>query len=179
MFTSQLPRGYSLAQFKSQDRNALVAHLNDRELYERTLRIPFPYTAAAADEWLAIASRNDPSSINWAIRNEHDELIGGVGLDRPSSQYFSHRAELGYWLARPYWNQGIMSSVVPVVCQFAFETLAIAKVTAHVFAFNVASARVLEKGGFELEGTLKQHYHKDGQLIDSKVYGRCSDSLAR
>ena len=46
-----------LSEFRSSDKEALVLHLNDRDIYDRTLRIPFPYTEAAADEWLALYAK--------------------------------------------------------------------------------------------------------------------------
>jgi RimJ/RimL family protein N-acetyltransferase len=46
----------------------------------------------------------------------------------------------------------------------------LAKITAHVFAFNTASARVLEKCGFVQEGHLRNHHQKDGNLIDARLY---------
>ena len=95
--------------------------------------------------------------------------LEGTGLGR------SHRCEIGYWLAKPYWGRGIMTAVVRAICRHAFDNLGLGKITAHVFSFNDASARVLEKCGFEQEGFLRQHYLKDGQLIDVKAYGlvRC------
>lgn len=108
--------------------------------------------------------------VNWAIRKEADKLIGGIGLEGPGLDR-SHRAEIGYWLAKPYWGQGIMTAVVKVVCKHSFESLGIGKITAHVFSFNNASARVLEKCGFEQEGYLKKHFVKNGRFIDAKSYG--------
>jgi hypothetical protein len=46
-----------LSELRSSDKDALIAHLNDPDIYERTLRIPFPYTDAAADEWLALVAK--------------------------------------------------------------------------------------------------------------------------
>src|ERR1019366_5231205 len=42
-----------LSEFRPSDKPALVEHLNDRDIYDRTLRIPYPYTENDADEWLA------------------------------------------------------------------------------------------------------------------------------
>jgi RimJ/RimL family protein N-acetyltransferase len=64
-----------------------------------------------------------------------------------------------------------MTVVVKKTCELAFHEWGLAKITAHVFAFNPASARVLEKCGFEQEGYLKKHFLKDGQFIDANVYG--------
>lgn len=49
--------------------------------------------------------------------------------------------------------------------------LGLGKITAHVFSFNDASARVLEKCGFEQEGYLTKHFVKHGRLIDAQAFG--------
>jgi ribosomal-protein-alanine N-acetyltransferase len=64
-----------------------------------------------------------------------------------------------------------MTAVVAFVCRFAFREFGLAKVTAHVFAQNEPSIRVLEKCGFEAEGYLRKHFLRDGQFHDAKVYG--------
>ena len=66
-----------------------------------------------------------------------------------------------------------MSAVVATVCRHAFETLGLVKLTANVFSFNESSARVLKKCGFEQEGFLRKNILKDGEFIDSMVFGRC------
>ena len=101
-------------------------------------------------------------------------MIGGIGFDDIEIGK-SHRAEVGYWLAKPYWNRGIMTAVVRRICQHAFESWGLVKIAAHVFYFNTASARVLEKCGFQQEGFLRKHHLKDGQLIDAFVYGLVRD----
>src|SRR5438874_1563056 len=61
-----------LSEFRSSDKEALILHLNDREIYDRTLRIPFPYTEAAADEWLALYAKTTEQlgrPVNFAIRS--------------------------------------------------------------------------------------------------------------
>lgn len=161
-----------LSEFRSSDKDSLLAHLNDRDIYERTLRIPFPYTEADADEWLALVAkiiRQQGRPVQWAIRNADDALIGGCGFDGFQVGK-SHRAEVGYWLARPFWGRGIMTAVVQRVCLNAFKELGLAKITAHVFPHNPASARVLEKCGFQEEGFLRKHFLKDGQLIDARLF---------
>jgi RimJ/RimL family protein N-acetyltransferase len=161
-----------LTEFRSSDRDALVAHLNDRDIYERTLRIPFPYTEADADEWLAVGAKitqQQGQPVHFVIRGPDDGLIGGCGLDGFQLGY-SHRAEIGYWLAKPYWGRGIMTAVVQRVCRHAFDELGLSKITAHVFSFNAASARVLQKSGFVQEGLLREHYLKDGKLIDARLF---------
>jgi RimJ/RimL family protein N-acetyltransferase len=163
---------FHLSAFQASDREALVGHLNDREIYERTLRIPFPYTDNAADEWLAFVAKfthHQGRPVHWAIRGADGILIGGCGFDGFQVGR-SHRAELGYWLAKPYWGRGIMTAVVQRLCRHAFDEFELAKITAHVFSYNPASARVLEKSGFEQEGFLRKHFLKDGKFIDARLF---------
>jgi RimJ/RimL family protein N-acetyltransferase len=149
-----LANGIRLTEIRRSDQDALIEFLNDRDIYDRTLRIPFPYTAADAERWFCIVenlTKQNGQPVNWAIRNETHKLIGGVGLEG-LGLYRSHRAEIGYWLAKPFWGRGIMTAMVKEVCRHAFDNLGLEKITAHVFSFNSASARVLEKCGFEQEG---------------------------
>ena len=161
-----------LSEFRSSDRQALIEHLNERDIYERTLRIPFPYTEEDADEWLALVAKSTQQQgrpVHFAIRNAADASIGGCGFDGFQIGK-SHRAEVGYWLAKPFWGRGIMTAVVQRVCRHAFEDFGLAKITAHVFSHNPASARVLQKCGFQEEGYLRKHYLKDHKLIDARLF---------
>jgi RimJ/RimL family protein N-acetyltransferase len=161
-----------LTEFRDSDKPALIEHLQEKEIFDRTLRIPYPYTEKDAEEWLGIVAKTTQQQgcpVQWAIRNANDYLIGGTGFDGFQVGK-SHRAEIGYWLAKPYWNRGIMSAVVQRVCQYAFEKFGLVKITAHVFTTNPASARVLIKCGFEQEGFLKKHYVKGEQYLDAKLY---------
>jgi RimJ/RimL family protein N-acetyltransferase len=161
-----------LSEFRSSDKDALIAHLNDRDIYDRTLRIPFPYTEASAEEWFALRAKITEQQgclVSWAIRGDDDALIGGCGF-QDFQVGESHRAEIGYWLAKPYWGRGIMTAVVARLCRHAFEEFGLAKITAHVFSHNPASARVLQKCGFQEEGFLRKHYLKDDRFIDARLF---------
>jgi RimJ/RimL family protein N-acetyltransferase len=176
--TLQVDDRIQLTAFRRSDKAALVEHLNDKEIYDRTLRIPYPYTEAHAEEWLARAeildAREGPKT-GWAIRSEAGLLMGGIGF-KDVEIGKTHGAEIGYWLAKPYWGQGIMTAVVTKACEFAFSELGLAKITAQVFALNTASTRVLEKCGFEMEGYLKKHCWKGERAIDVRAYAKLRDS---
>jgi RimJ/RimL family protein N-acetyltransferase len=162
-----------LSEVLASDKPALVEHLNDQAIYDRTLRIPFPYTDASADEWLALVAKiteQQGRPVHFAIRSTADALIGACGFDGLQVGQ-SHRAEVGYWLARPFWGRGIMTAVVRRVCRHAFEEFGLVKITAQVASHNPASARVLEKCGFEQEGFLRKHFLKDGRFMDVRLFG--------
>lgn len=159
-----------LSEIRPGDKAAFVKHLNDKDIYRNTLRIPYPYTDDDAEKFISIvteATAKHGHPVHFAIRDQDDQLIGGCGFDGLT---YGHRAEIGYWLAKPYWGRGIMTEVVRSACEFALAEWKLVRITAHVFDFNQASARVLEKSGFEFEGLLRKHHRKDGKFIDSKLY---------
>jgi len=161
-----------LSEFEPSDQAACVEHLKEKEIYDHTLRIPFPYTEAHFQEWLQIVektTRQQGRIVQWAIRNEEGSLIGGCGFhDFQLGE--SHRAEIGYWLAKPCWGLGIMTAVVRTLCDLAFAEFGLVKIVAHVFANNPASVRVLEKCGFEQEGYLRKHHVKDKHFVDARLF---------
>lgn len=167
--------GFALSPITSGDKVAYVQHLNDREIYLRTLNIPFPYDTAAADWWIgAVAEstqRNSGKAVSLAIRDAKGMLVGGIGFDGLVIGK-THRAEIGYWLAKLYWGKGIMTAAVAKACDLGFSEYRLEKITAHIFAFNTASQRVLEKNGFLQEGELRRHYLKDGEVYDGKLFAR-------
>jgi len=159
-----------LSEIRASDKSAFVTLLNDKDIYDNTLRIPYPYTETDADDFIGIAAEATAKHghpVHFAIRDESEQLIGGCGFDGLS---YGHRAEIGYWLAKLYWGQGIMTDVVRAVCEYAVNEWKLVRITAHVFDFNHASARVLEKNGFQFEGLLRQHHKKDEKFLDSKLY---------
>jgi len=165
--------GISLSLIQMADKTAMIHHLRDREIYEQTAVIPYPYTEADADWWINhhIESRKTrDDDLVAAIRNSESELIGVIGAHviGPGSM---HRAEFGYWLAKPYWGQGIMTDTVDAFVRYLFDELRLMKICADVFEFNTGSVRVLEKNGFKREGFFRKHYLKDGNLIDAYAYG--------
>jgi RimJ/RimL family protein N-acetyltransferase len=161
-----------LSEFQPSDKAAVVEHFKAKEIYDLTLRIPFPYTEDHFEAWLEIvekATKQQGRPIHWAIRNEQGFLIGGCGFNGFQIGE-THQAEIGYWLAKPYWGRGIMTAVVGKACEFAFAEFGLLKITANVFAGNAASAKVLAKCGFVQEGYLRKHHLKEGKFLDARLF---------
>lgn len=168
----------SLTEFRRRDIPRLVEYLADPDIYAMTLRIPKDYGTADAERWFEILKELEASPAlnhHWAIRDQNGTLIGGIGLE--GTALAPHRAELGYWLGKPFWGRGMMTDVVQTVCRRAFDHLGLSKLTAYVFACNDASASVLKKSGFRQEGFLPQHHLKDGRLVDAKIFGLTHGTL--
>ena len=78
-------------------------------------------------------------------------------------------AEIGYWLGEDHWGRGLATEAVRAITDHAFAHHDICRIYAHVFEWNAASARVLEKVGYVFEGRLKS-VTKDGKTIDQLMY---------
>jgi RimJ/RimL family protein N-acetyltransferase len=161
-----------LDQPNKKDKKNLILYLTDKEIYNNTLRLPYPYTLKDAEWWIKFVDENKKKSgllLNFAIRNKEKQLIGGISYHMKYG-LTSHKDELGYWLARNYWNKGIMSNVVKKFCDYGFDSLNLIRIEATVFESNISSCKVLEKCGFEFEGLLKKYYLKDGNFINVRLY---------
>lgn len=97
--------------------------------------------------------------------------VGGIGL-RPGEDVHRLTAEFGYWLAEEFWDQGIMSEVVIAFVDYCFANFPLNRIFAAAYANNPASARVLEKAGFVLEGRLRKNVIKDEKILDSLLYAK-------
>ncbi len=175
----KISESFYITDILPSDKAAFVEHLREKQIYDQTLNIPFPYTEADADWWIANVAEETQKqgrSVNWAIRRSDGFLVGGIGYHHFQVSK-SHKAEIGYWLAKPFWKQGIMTEAVKLVTEFGFCELKLLRQTANVFVFNSGSARVLEKAGYQLEGTLKNFYKKDGRVFDGKLYAITRDSV--
>lgn len=147
------------------DRDELVQIANDREIWRNlTDRFPHPYTAADAEEWLAACEAEEEPTRSFAVEVD-GRLAGGAGVKVRGSQR-SGSAEIGYWLGRLFWGRGVATAITQALSAYAFETFDLERVEANVFGWNPASAWVLEKAGFQLEGCLRRAVIRDGERTD-------------
>jgi len=144
--------------------------LNDKAILDN-LRdgIPYPYTEADAEAFLRQTLAAEAGS-QYAFAVLCDGAVAGsIGFLRKANV---HRltAELGYYIARPYWGRGIMTAAVRQGCGYVFAHTDIVRIFAEPFAFNLASCRVLEKAGFRFEGVLRENAVKHGRVEDMKMF---------
>ena len=136
--------------------------------------MPFPYTAADAAEYIKLMINADKNkTFAFAIVSD-DKVIGSIGAYRQNNIH-SKTAELGYYVAEPYWGKGIGTSAVEQTCNFIFSNTDIIRIFAEPFAQNIPSCRVLEKSGFSFEGTLRKSAVKNGTIVDMKMYSLVRD----
>lgn len=88
---------------------------------------------------------------------------------RPDAGNF--RADVGLWIGEPYQGKGYGTLVVRRLVDYGFEQLGLQKIDAYVFVGNLASRRIFEKNGFQLEGTIRSADSKRGRPIDEWLFG--------
>lgn len=163
---------YFLSEVNKKDKHNLVKYLNDYEIYKYTLNIPYPYTIKDAENWIKfvkIDKDNKGVLTHFCIRNKNLDLIGGISFHTKYGLN-SFKDEFGYWLAKDFWDKGIMTNVVKRFCKHGFENFNFKRLEATVFEDNPRSSRVLEKAGFQYEGTLRNYIEKDDKFINVKIF---------
>lgn len=160
--------------WEAGDAPSLAEFANDRRIW-LNLRdhFPHPYSLADANAFLAqVAGMRPRTSFAIAVDGK---AMGGIGYTR-HEDVERVGAEIGYWLAVPLWGRGIMASALAGVTAHAFrEHAELRRIYAVPFAWSAASARVLEKVGYKLEGRMRQSVIKDGRVTDQLLYAILRD----
>ena len=159
--------------WQASDVDSLVAHANNRKIW-MNLRdaFPHPYTRHDAREFIRVIRAREPET-TFAIA-VNGAAVGSIGfvmhadVERVS-------AEIGYWLAEPFWGRGITTDALKGVTEHAIATYGLTRIYALPFAWNTASCRVLEKAGYTLEARLRCSAIKDGRLTDQLQYAFIAD----
>src|SRR5690606_18362113 len=94
-------------------------------------------------------------------------LIGAVGLNLTGAH---RRAELGYWIAKSRWGQGIATEASRAVVAYGFDALGLQRIDARHFPENPASGAVMRKLGMQREGRLRAMVWRDGVPRDLELY---------
>lgn len=159
-----------LRPWETGDEQSLVDHANNPKIWENVRdRFPHPYTLKDAALWIRIAGA-DKSMLNLAIEYE-GEAAGAVGVVFKNDVH-RHSAEIGYWLGEKYWGKGITTRAVRALTDYVFQHYHIYRIYAGIFEYNHASARVLEKAGYDLEARLKKNVTKNGKTVDELIFAK-------
>lgn len=172
----ELGHGLRLRRWQLDDAEPLQRHADDAEVARYTShRFPHPYTEADAMKFLRAQRRRRKLDPAFAIE-VNGEACGGIAA-HAGEGIDAHSAELGYWLGRARWGQGIMTRVVGAFWPWAMQELQLYRLFAHVVAENEASARLLRQHGFIEEGRMRRAVYKHGRLFDSLLFARTREQL--
>lgn len=159
-----------IRKWQLSDAADLAVALSNKKV-QNNLRdgLPYPYTEQDGEEYIsAVLSSDENETFVFAITVDN-KVIGSISVFRQGNIH-KQTAELGYYIAEEYWGKGIMTEAVKQICEYVFDKSDIIRIYAEPFAYNTASCRVLEKAGFQYEGTLRSNAVKNGKVIDMKMY---------
>jgi RimJ/RimL family protein N-acetyltransferase len=171
-----------LRPFALSDAHTVQRLAGDRKIAATTLNIPHPYEDGVAEAWIesqqeqfergelvsfavVLGERTGDSLIETA-------LVGSIGLH--ISQKHA-RAELGYWIGVPYWNQGYCTEAARAVVRYGIQTLGLNRIQSRHLVRNPASGRVMQKIGMRYEGTMRQAVLKWEVFEDVNLYAVLKD----
>lgn len=157
-----------LRPFRLSDADKLAEMANNKKI-SRNLRdgFPHPYTHEDAITFIRhCLEMHYDTFFAIEFRGEH---VGNISLS-PCGDVYRKSAEIGYFIAEPFWNKGIASAAVNMIVQFGFTSLGLMRIQTGVYEYNPASQRVLEKCGFVKEGVFKKAIYKERKLWDEVRY---------
>lgn len=158
------------------DAASLARVANDREVWRNlTDRFPHPYTVDDAVEWIERCEQQGEPPLQFAIVVD-DQIVGGAGFELGEGER-RRSVDIGYWLGSAYWGRGLASAVVDALTHYAFDTFDLNRIQASVFGWNRASAGVLHKCGYRIEGWRRLAVFKDGQYTDLLMWGLLREEL--
>lgn len=159
---------FTLRPFRPTDADALVKYANNPNIARfMTDMFPHPFTLDNANGFIKKTLSVDPIRIR-AIEMD-GEIAGAIGV-HPQEDIMRKNAELGYWLAEPFWGRGIMTEAIRQTIDYGFQSWDIDRIFARPFGSNIGSQRALEKAGFKLEAKFEKTIFKNGAYEDEYVY---------
>ncbi len=168
-----------LRPFTEADAADVEREAGNAEVARTLLTMPHPYPPGAALTWIAkhaeawSSEKELPLAITWRADGA---FIGVVALHFD----LAHKhAEIGYWISRDEWGQGITSEAALAMTRWAFAEAGLHRVFARHMQMNPASGAVMQRIGMKFEGTLRQHYWRDDQPHDFHLYGVLKDEFAQ
>lgn len=99
---------------------------------------------------------------------DNQQFYGAGGLNNLSKEH--KKAEIGFWLLKEFWGQGIMKEAMPLICNYGFNELALHRIEGFVESENTNCKKVMDQLNFNYEGTMKDCEIKNGKFISLDIY---------
>ena len=159
-----------------KDTTDIVRNINDLTVSRYTAHVPFPYHIKDAKKFIKRCrqrERHKPiTDMDFVIElRVTKRVIGGTGFIR--IDHFTGKADIGYWLGKNYWRQGIGYESVSALVKYAFTKLKLQRLEAAIYKGNRASQTLARKLGFKKEGVRRRASRSlaTGKLHDVMIYG--------
>ena len=159
---------FTLRPWAVNDLDSLVLYANNYKIAKfLSDGFPHPFTIEHGKNFIEAVTHDNPNLI-FAI-DVNGKAVGSIGV-HPQSGAHQKNAELGYWLAEPFWGHGIMTKAIIDITDMAFNKYDINRIFARPYGTNKASHRILEKADFTLEARFVKTIYKNGEYLDELIY---------
>ncbi|MBN2464288.1 GNAT family N-acetyltransferase [candidate division WOR-3 bacterium] len=159
-----------LRPYLATDAGRVQQMCNDWDIASTTLALPHPYPDGAAEKWISTHadSFQQGKEVTLAITlKPGGQVVGSVALSVNKNH---KRGELGYMVAKEYWNRGYCTEAARAMLHYGFSALRLNRIQAMHFPRNPASGRVMQKLGMTREGLLRQYVSGRDRLEDVAFY---------
>ena len=155
-----------LRPLEPADAEPVAAYLNDVEIARWLVRVPHPFTIEDAADFInqccTTASLGTATTLGIIMRGHDSAVIRGV----VALHSLDTRPEIGFWLGRPFWGNGLMSEAVDATLTWAYASLDVDAIIAGAFQGNIASLTIQARQGFEIVGMSRRPSLIEDQLLD-------------
>jgi RimJ/RimL family protein N-acetyltransferase len=156
-----------------KDAQDIAANANDLDVSRYLALVPYPYSVKDARDFIKLRrkkAKHNPYNFGIILKSSGKlvGMIGFVGYDK-----FTGKAEVGYWLGKKFWRQGITEEALRAFIKFAFGKLKMTRLEAGALVENKASVKLLKKVGFVKEGLKRKSARprSTGKWHDTYVFG--------
>jgi RimJ/RimL family protein N-acetyltransferase len=138
---------------RAADAEAIARYAGDPDVALNTANIPYPYERNSADRHIiamrAANATGEGLCLAVALKRQPNELIGLINVTGAANR---GATALGYWLAKSFWGQGLMTEAATAFVELVFNVSGVREITSTALPSNAACLRLLEKLGFEQTG---------------------------
>jgi ribosomal-protein-alanine N-acetyltransferase len=160
-------KDFVLRPVRLSDAENIYRYQQDKEVKRGFMTTPKSVNEVKKD---ILKSKRDKSGEKFVI-DVDGEAVGKISLhfDDP---FHKKKMKISYWIAKDYRGIGITTKAVKLVTDYAFKKYKLVRLWAWCRTFNKASARVLEKAGYKLEGISRKNKFKDGKYLDDMMWAK-------
>lgn len=156
-----------LKSYRHEYADAIYSVVSQAEIADTMITIPHPYPKELVNEWIDYLQKSakQGTAFEFAIflKEKPEKYIGNCGLVSISNTH--KKAEIAYFIDKNEWGKGYATEVASSMISYGFEELGLERIYGHCMSRNPASRKVMEKIGFQFEGTLR-HDIKKGEIFE-------------
>ncbi|UCE37845.1 MAG: GNAT family N-acetyltransferase [Thermoplasmata archaeon] len=156
-----------LRPLREEDAESIYQHVKEYDIAKWTINIPHPYPRDGAIIFIRQSMELLEKGLSYELAIELKpelKIVGVVSFVKVDKRH--KNAELGYWIGKPHWNNGIATEASLKILEFGFSELSLERVFAKCFHDNLPSKRVMEKIGMEYEGKFRHEVLREDRYID-------------